>query len=419
MLNQIPREAQAYADLYHGKTLVLKASGAEIQSEYFQQLAADIRDLTARGVRIVLTFGGGDQISRHYAGHTSAPRQKIDGVGVTTRDVLQYGVLPAYEEIRAKLQQALPQSVFVNPDQMVCDPITDSRYGLVGIPREVRLPDSELSIVGFAGSVDGQPVNVNADDVAKQIAMQYRDEVEELILLTGTGGVLNKSGTVVPLLTDTKMDDILSGSSDSITVDGGMLKKMQAVRDILTVTGKAVITRTDRLEKELLQWMGDGTMCVDTKQLASSPIQLRERHIFNAVYEQHVENGIFRPRPADELRRLRDNHHMVRVKKSPLGGFSAVPDGEWLELSAVWAGTIGNGIGRMVMDSAVKEAGRRNMYALSANEDAVEAFRKHGAFEERGSVSEARGSDGVPPSLLHYDTSTGRDPRVFVAKKRS
>lgn len=409
MLKTIPREAQAYADLYHGKTLLLKVSGAEINGPDFPELVKDVRDLTKRGVRIILTFGGGEQISQMYG----KPREKIDGVGVTTNAVLQEGVLPAYHSIRGKLASAFPDGEIIEPKAVRCDPTENEQLGLVGTPREIVLRDAPLSVVGFVGMSGDTMLNVNADDIAKQLALQERDDIEELILLTSTGGVLNTREKIVSLLTERKLDEILSGTSDAVKVEGGMLKKLQAVREILDVVGKAVITKTDGLQRELLQWMGDGTMCVDTKQLTTSPLQIRERHIFDAIYEQYVRQGIFRPRSAEELERLAQNHHMIRVKKSPLGGFSAVPKGEWVELSAMWSGTIGNGVGRMVMDSALKEVGKRDMYALSTNPEAIAAFRSHKGFTSMGRLSALQASGSIPEHLMSYDTSE-RDPDIFV-----
>lgn len=416
MLNSITREAQAYADIYHGKTLVLKVSGAEINSTAFSTLVTDITHLTSLGVNIVLCFGGGDQINEEYAKHSTTPRQKIEGVGVTTSEVLNSGVIPAYRNIRQKLQSSFPSPAFVEPSDVKCSMIEDSRFGLVGVPQEIALPDTPLSIVGFTGMVDEQLVNVNADDIARQLAQQYRERIEELILLTGTGGVLDTQGKIVPAILGKKLDEILQQQSRTVSVTDGMLKKLQAVREALSIVGKVVITKTDSLEKELLQWMGDGTMIIDEEQCNSSPLLQKEERILDAVIQEHVRKGVFRARGSDELERLKNNHDFLRIKQSPLGGFSVLPYKKWIELSAVWAGTIGNGIGRMVMDAAIKKAGPRPMYALSADDDAIIAFQAHQGFESKGRLSEIKGSDGTPSHLRSYDTSE-RNPVLFIAKQ--
>lgn len=417
MLNTITREAQAYADIYHGKTLVLKVSGAEINSTAFSTLVADITHLTSLGVNIVLCFGGGDQINHEYAKHSTTQRQKIHGVGVTTPGVLNAGVIPAYRNMRQQLQSSFLSPVFVEPSDVKCSMIKDSRFGLVGVPQDIALPDAPLSIVGFTGMVGEQLVNVNADDIARQLIEQYRDRIEELILLTGTGGVLDQQSKIVPAILGKKLDEILRKQSSTVSVTDGMLKKLQAIREALSIVGKVVITKTDSLEKELLRWMGDGTMIIDEEQCQSSPLLKKEERILDTVIDANVQKGAFRTRGPDELERLKDNHDLLRIKKSPLGGFSVLPHKKWLELSAVWAGTIGNGIGRMVMDAAIKKAGPRPMYALSADDDAIAAFQAHQGFEGKGRLSNIKGSEDTPTHLGLYDTSA-RNPMLFIAKQR-
>lgn len=417
MLSSIPREAQAYADLYHGKTLALKVSGAEIDGPDFSALAEDIRDLTQRGVKIVLVYGGGEQINQAYRTYTNEPRQKIDGVGVTTTEVLEHGVMPAYRSIQGKIRHELPDATFVEPDKLICETTSDSRYGLVGVPKELILPEADVSVVGFVGTVNGKEHNVNADDVVMHLAQEYRDRIEELILLTGSGGVLDTKGNVVSLLTDTSLDAILAGTHHSVQATDGMLKKLREVRRALDVVGKVVITKTSALERELLQYMGDGTLCADSKKMQASRMHYTEGPIFDAVLAEHTRAGIFRQRSADEVERLKMNHQMLRIKQSPLGGFSAVPNGRWLELSAVWAGTIGNGVGRMVMDAAILHANNRPMYALSRDDDAIAAFKRHKGFESFGPLQEAMSAhpEKIPEPLRGSDSRS----ELFIATSTS
>ena len=412
MLNSIQREAQAYDTIYKGRTLVLKVSGAEIDGEDFPVLVSDIRFLTQKGVRIVLAFGGGDQISTHYG----KPREKIDGVAVTTLEVLTQGVLPAYAEIRAKLEYALPEGICIEPEALRCDLHDDTRFGLVGMPKEIVLPENDLSFVGFVGDSEGQRVNVNADDIAMQIVRQYRAQIEEIIFLTSTGGIQDHNGQVVPLLTEKRIDKILRGQDDEITVDGGMLKKVREIRNALNVIAKVVMTKTSGLRDEIEHWMGSGTLSINGAMLTGSPIRDIEKPIFGRIYEQNVALGIFRPRTSEEIDELTAHHHMLRAGNSPLGGFSLIPKGAWIELSTLWAGTIGNGLGQMLIDAAASEAGDRKMYALSRADDAIRAFERNCNFHSLGKLSEAlhpRPND-VPEPLFAYP-GTG-NPRLFIKK---
>ncbi len=412
MLNGISRQANAYDSLYHGQTLVLKVSGAEIESPDFPKLASDITVLNEGGVNIALVFGGGDQINKKFG----RLRPKIEGVAVTNDDVLRNGVLPAYNDIRQKLMAALPHGVMLEPHDLQCDFHPNTQYGLVGIPKDIVLPDDKLVMAGFVGNVDGACANVNADDIARQLVEQYADRIEELLFLTNTGGVLDAEGHVVSLLTDKRIDAMLKNLEPKITVDGGMKKKMLEVRRALDNITKVVITKTSGLKDEIEKWMGSGTLCVNSNQLTTSPMRFIEEPIFDEVHKAYVERGIFRDRSPEELQLLKMHHQMLRAKNSPLGGLSLVPRGNWVELSGLWAGSIGNGIGQMLLESAKKAAGRRKMYALSSNPDSIAAFTASGLFRNMGPVSHVKSSlpEGVPAELMHYDT-TKRDPHVFFA----
>ena len=58
--------ANAYYDLYQEKTLLVKASGAELQPDKLPHLIDAIETLTEHGVYITLVFGGGKQIDHHW-----------------------------------------------------------------------------------------------------------------------------------------------------------------------------------------------------------------------------------------------------------------------------------------------------------------------------------------------------------------
>lgn len=410
MLSTVHRESQAYDEIYKGRTLILKVSGSEIEGNDFPVLIDDIRFLTKKGVRIVLVFGGGDQISRHYG----KPRQKIDGVAVTTAEVLHLGVLAAYEDIRRKLQDALPEGMMAEPETLQTSLHPDKRFGLVGIPQNIVLPDARLSFVGFVGDAEGQRLNVNADDIAMQIVRQYREQIEEVIFLTNTGGIRNKNGEIVPLLTEKRIDRILRGEDEEINVDGGMLKKVQEIRSALDRIAKVVVTKTAGLRNEIEHWMGSGTLSINSQALVRSPIREIEYPIFDQMYQWNVQSNVFRARAPEEIDMLKLHHVVLRAGNSPLGGFSLIPHGEWTELSTLWAGTIGNGIGQMLIDGAVTEVGNRKMFALCRAEDAIRAFEKNSHFMSLGKLSAAKTEKAhdLPTHLHQY--AGGADPEVFI-----
>ena len=409
-LAHISREADAYDALYSGKTLLLKVSGSEIESEDFPKLIEDIRFLLQKGIKIILVYGGGEQINRHYG----KPRIKLGGVGVTDSDVLWQGVLPANAEIKEKLREALPEGIYYDSYELPCDPHPESNLGNVGVPQGMILSDESLHVLGFVGDIGGKPANVNADDIAHVIAEHFGEDIEEAIFLTNTGGVLAEDASVVTLLTQKRIRAVLEGEDSTVKVDGGMRKKLKSVEDMLPLVGKIVITKTDGLRDEVEQWKGSGTLCLDSTIAEAGAMLALEEPIFDAIFAELVSKGVFRERTEDEIRKLKAHHRMLRVKSSPLGGFSLIPHGEWLELCTLWAGTVGNGVGQLLLESAIKEANGRKLFALTTDDRAAKAFEANG-FESLGLLSEAlQNSAELPAHLKDYDTSK-RDPKLFLS----
>ncbi len=434
MLTKVEKAAEAYNELYKDKVVLVKVSGAEIEGENFPKLIEDIRWLIEKQIRVVLIFGGGDQITQKYKDATGESRPKIDGIGVTTPEVLTKGVLPALGDIRGQLQKVLPAgTVFVEPEAMRCEIHPDERYGLVGIPKEIDLPDAPVSAIGFVGTAEdpskyppallektGAPLlNVNADDIAVALVRQYKTLINELIFVTKKRGVEDIHGEIAPLLTDVRIRRILADADPDIPVDGGMKKKLEAILSVLQAVGKIAITDAKSLMAEIEKWKGEGTFCVDTKQLVFAGMLPIEEAIFDAVFEEYERSGKFRYREPAELDDLKHHHFMLRIKNSPIGGLSLVPkeDG-WLELSSWWALAVGNGLGQILLDSAREKVGANKLYAMALDPGAVEALKANKGFKCLGKLSEARAehTDEIPPFLkdeTKYDV-TKRDSYVFV-----
>ncbi len=419
MLTTVDRSAQAYYQIYRGSTLLLKVSGAEIASCELPTLAQDIRDLTRNGIRVILCFGGGEQIDQHWQRHhPGEERVKIDGVAVTHDAHLQDGVLPAHEEIRTVLARLLPTITLLPPPAIHCTFLDREKYDLVGQPSSIEIPQSAtLMGAGFVGEVDGTTVNVNADDVARAIVAQQREQLRGAVLLTPKGGVCDRRGNLVPLLTRQSLATVLSGEHPSIRVDGGMRKKLKEVDAMLPEVGKVAITKISKLRDEITQWRGSGTLCIDEMQLELGQMLAIEDGIFDAVYEEYVRRGIFRQRSREELRTLRQHHWMLRAKNSPLGGCSLVPTGDgWDELSVLWADLSGNGVAERVIREALQRAGSVDVYALSTQQEVVSLFERCG-FHSHGDVRSLLVSPTVwlPHPLLSYNTAA-RNPTLVTRR---
>lgn len=159
-------------------------------------------------------------------------------------------------------------------------------------------------------------------------------------------------------------------------------------------------------------------ICIDDTKMRTSRLKPSEEAIFDAVCNILVAKNIFRARTPEELRALKAHHYVLRIKDFPLGGFSLIPqDDGWYELSALWSGQLGNGIGKRLVESAKQKAKKdgRRLYALSTVQKLIPLFTGGGmTFVGTLSKLQAKGMPlDFPSSLREYDTSA-RDPNLFV-----
>jgi len=424
MLQSLPLSGNAYNELYRGKIIPLKAGGELLIPDQLLELARNIQELTYDEIHILLIFGGGVQIDEMWKKHGHMePRPKLDGLGVTTPEVLRDGVLPAYEHLRQQFRQLLPTMHIINPENVHCKR-KDPKYGLVGEVESVdRLNLQSLSAVGFVGiDGEGQYLNLNGDDAIRTLASQYGSRFNEIIFLTAKGGVLDVDGNIVPLILRQDIARILAGEHPRIKVNGGMAKKVAETGEMLKHDSIRKIAYTNDLIGEITEWRGSGTLFIDENQLEFNGLGPAEKEILDAVNVDMVAKGFWRPRTEEELEELIRHHRLLRVTNSPLGGYSCIQrDKEYDEIAALWSGYIGNGLGKILVTDARERAKqeRHKLFALTTQNEACRAFTA-GGFINQGPLSEVQRSDRIrslPQQLSsdQYDT-TQRNPELFTWK---
>jgi len=422
MLTSHQLSANAYNELYRGKTLLLKVGGEELTPKKLPQLIMTIQELTCDDIHVLLIFGGGVQIDEQWKAHEhKESRPKLDGLGVTTPEVLHDGVLPAYESLRRQLHHLMPGMNILNPENVHCVR-KDPKYGFVGEVDSVDHLDLQSpSAIGFVGTDrEGQHLNLNGDDVIRTLAGEFGGRINEIIFLTEKGGVLDVDGNIVPLILRQNIPRILAGEHPRIKVNGGMAKKIAETGRMLEHDSIRKIAYTNDLVGEIIQWRGSGTLFVDGDKLEFNGLGQSEREIFTDVFQEHVGQGRFRARPSEEFAELMQHHRLLHVTNSPLGGYSRIPrDRGWHEIAAFWSGFIGNGLGKKLMQDVCEQGdrNRQKLFALTTQDDMRRAFLA-GGFTGHGSLSEVQQSDLIrllPAQLApdRYDT-TKRNPELFT-----
>jgi acetylglutamate kinase len=268
-------EALPYIQKYSGKTIVVKYGGNAMTEPALQQsFARDIVLLKQVGINPVVIHGGGPQIG-DLLKKIGKESHFVDGMRVTdaeTMDVVQM-VLGGLvnKQIVNMINQAGGRAIGLT-----------GKDGNMIIARKLEHPTVDLGHVGEVTEIDasvvkmleedrfipviapigvgkdGTSYNINADIVAGKMAEVLN--AERLLLLTNTPGVLNKAGTLLEILSQQDIQDLITDG----TIQGGMLPKLTCATDAIAAGAKSASIIDGRVPHavllELLTDQGVGTM---------------------------------------------------------------------------------------------------------------------------------------------------------------
>lgn len=280
--------------------MVLKFSGKNLSEENFQNIIQDISVLHALHIYPIIVHGAGPQIENHLTNESI----KIDGLRVTTKneiDVIQE-LLPklTYEISESMKQWQLTPKVF-SDEIFSITPKKFSGYDhkhftgdLLGIDTDpIKKAILNGMIPVFSSLVfdyDNNPYNINADDIAVQIAMSM--DAKKLLFFSDVIGVLDIKKKLIPTITLGKIKEL----EESGIITGGMIPKLSACK-------KAIENRVERCHivsgledgailKEIFTVEGIGTMILD---------EMKEyRHIRDARSDDMANMEIIRKKLEDE-----------------------------------------------------------------------------------------------------------------------
>jgi acetylglutamate kinase len=259
-------EALPYICAFVGKTIVVKVGGSIGDDG---TVLDDVLWLKRLGINPVLVHGGGPQIS-----------ERLDRLGVEThfvegRRFTDQQTLEVVHEVLMRINGSFVSYLNAHDipawgcngldGQILQARLRDERLGLVGEVEAVNLrPIRSLVEQGYvvviaplAAGPGSQPLNVNADTVAGEVARALN--AEKLVLFTDVPGVRDSNGSVVPELSREQVEQML----DDGTIRGGMIPKIQAcLRAMETVPRVHVLDGRvpHALIRELFTHEGVGTM---------------------------------------------------------------------------------------------------------------------------------------------------------------
>jgi acetylglutamate kinase len=259
-------EALPYICEYVGKTIVVKVGGSVGEEG---TVLDDVIWLKRLGINPVLVHGGGPQISERL-GRLGVETHFVEGRRFTDEATME-----VVHEVLMRINGAFVSYLNAHKvsawgcngldGEMLRARLRDERLGLVGEVEAVNLrPISALVQEGYvvviaplAAGPHSQPLNVNADTVAGEVARALH--AEKIVLFTDVPGVLDANRHVLPELSQQQVECMLADG----TISGGMIPKIQAcLRALETVPRAHVLDGRvpHALIRELFTREGVGTM---------------------------------------------------------------------------------------------------------------------------------------------------------------
>ncbi|HBO96939.1 MAG TPA: acetylglutamate kinase [Candidatus Omnitrophica bacterium] len=232
-------EAIPYIHAFRRKVFVIKYGGSILDDPVIRKnIFQDIIFLSYVGIRTVIVHGGGPHISSRLKDEGIKP-EFHEGIRVTDKATLKI-VQEELDKLNKRIVQEIKDLkgavtglkgeeniVYVEKKKASRD------LGYVGtitnIEKEVleeHLHKEYITVVSPMGiSLEKQPHNINADEVASAIAGSLR--AEKFVLLTNVQGVMRNIEDSASLLSTLTSDEVTSLIEQKI-IEGGMIPKVNS-----------------------------------------------------------------------------------------------------------------------------------------------------------------------------------------------
>jgi acetylglutamate kinase len=241
-------EAIPYIHAFRRKIFVIKYGGSILDDPNIRHnVLQDIVFLSYVGIRVIIVHGGGPHISARMK-EEGLKNEFVDGIRVTDKETLTIvgeeleklnrQIVTEIKDLKGDVTGLRGQEniIFVKKKKAVKD------LGFVGTITSVNkehleshLAQGQITVVSPMGmTVEKQPHNVNADEVASAIANSMK--AEKLVLLTDVPGVmrdLKDISTLLSTLTLAQVDELIKSG----VIVGGMIPKVNCCVEALKSGG--------------------------------------------------------------------------------------------------------------------------------------------------------------------------------------
>lgn len=240
---------------------VVKIGGSTLGAE--DTTLEDVVALQRAGARPVVVHGGGAMIS-DWLGHMGVTSEFVDGLRVTSAEALDVvvGVLRGVvnTQLVAEIAALGGRAVGLSgvDGGVVRAERFDERLGFVGRVTEVDaglllalLDAGTIPVIAPIGlEPPGQPLNINADTVAGEVARALH--AERLVFLTDVDGLMDGEMRVLPTVDIARAAELRAAG----TLGGGMIPKVEAC--FRAVEGGAVAYMANGRQRGTLRRLVDG-----------------------------------------------------------------------------------------------------------------------------------------------------------------
>lgn len=238
-------EAIPYIHAFRRKVFVIKYGGSILDDPQIRHnVLEDIVFLSYVGIRTIIVHGGGPHISSRLKA-LGGEAIFHEGIRVTDEPTLKI-VIEELEKLNKQIVDEIRSlkgdvtGLKGHENLIHVEKKTASRdLGFVGTITNVdrqaiekHLAQGHITVVAPLGiSVEKQPHNVNADEVASAIAVSLK--AEKLVLLTNVPGVLRNPEDAESLISTLRYKDVEPLIQDGV-IAGGMIPKVRSCTGVLT-----------------------------------------------------------------------------------------------------------------------------------------------------------------------------------------
>ncbi len=256
-------EAIPYIHAFRRKVFVIKYGGSILDNETIRKnILEDIVFLSYVGIRTILIHGGGPHISNRMkkAGMKSEFHGGIRVTDKKTLAIVSEELEKLNQQIVTEVKELKGDVTGLRGDENIIHVEkrkAEKDLGFVGTITSINeealqehLKRGHITVVSPMGiSVEKQPHNINADEVASAIATSLK--AEKLVLLTDVQGVLrstDKAGSLISTLKIDQIDDLIKRE----VIRDGMIPKVGACVEALAGGVKKTHIVDARIQHALL-----------------------------------------------------------------------------------------------------------------------------------------------------------------------